>query len=261
VRRELVFLLALWKANLLAAMEYRVSFISQVLGMMLNNGLYFLFWVILFDRFKAVRGWELGDMVLLFATTATAFGLSVYLFGNVMELSTVIAGGRLDYYLSLPRPVLLHVLASRSLTSGLGDVTYGLLTFALTGRYTPDAMARFGVAVVFSATIFLSFLILVQSLAFWLGSVSTLSSASTNAILTFALYPLSLFDGSARFVLFTILPAALMGALPAGFVRAFSWTGLAQLLAAAAVFLTLALTVFQRGLRRYESGSAIQVQV
>ena len=30
--KEIKFLLALWKANLIAAMEYRASFISQVLG-------------------------------------------------------------------------------------------------------------------------------------------------------------------------------------------------------------------------------------
>ncbi|MBW8012451.1 MAG: hypothetical protein FVQ83_14645 [Chloroflexi bacterium] len=44
-------------------------------------------------------------------------------------------------------------------------------------------------------------------------------------------------------------------------VRSFSWQSLAQLLAAALILLSLALTLFRRGLRRYESGSAIQVQV
>ncbi|MBN1888713.1 MAG: ABC-2 family transporter protein [Thermoflexales bacterium] len=261
VRRELVFLLALWKANLLAAMEYRAAFISQVLGMMLNNAIYFVFWVIFFDRFKEVRGWGLSDMMLLFGIVAISWGASAFLFGNAMELANVIASGRLDYYLSLPRPVLLHVLASRSITSGLGDFVYGLLTFAVAGHYTPDAIARFVVAILLSSTVLLSFLILVQSLAFWLGNASMLGGASINAILTFSLYPISLFDGSARFILFTILPGAFIGALPAEFVRTFSWQALAQLLAGAGVFLALAVTVFQRGLRRYESGSAIQVQV
>ena len=55
--------------------------------------------------------------------------MSAFLFGNALDLANVIANGRLDYYLSLPRPVLLHVLASRSITSGLGDFTYGVLKF------------------------------------------------------------------------------------------------------------------------------------
>ena len=52
---QLRFLGALWKANLLAAMEYRGAFLSQVLGMALNNAIYFTFWVLFFDRFPAVR--------------------------------------------------------------------------------------------------------------------------------------------------------------------------------------------------------------
>jgi len=58
-----------------------------------------------------------------------------------------------------------------------------------------------------------------------------------------------------------LIPAAFMGAVPAEFVRAFTWQSLAQLLIGAVVFLFLAVTVFRLGLKRYESGSAIQVEV
>ncbi len=261
MRRELTFLLALWKANLLAAMEYRVAFISQVVGMMLNNAVYFLFWVLFFDRFQQVRGWGLNEMLILFGVVAAGFGLGVYLFGNALTLADVISGGRLDYYLSLPRPVLLHALASRSIVSGLGDAAYGLISFALAGHYTPDAVGRFALGALLSATIFLSFLVLTQSLAFYLGNATQLSAQATQAIIAFSLYPITLFDGTAKLLLFTVLPAAFMGAVPAEFVREFTWSTLAQLLTAALAFLSLALTVFHRGLRRYESGSAIQVEV
>jgi ABC-type uncharacterized transport system permease subunit len=52
-----------------------------------------------------------------------------------------------------------------------------------------------------------------------------------------------------------------MGALPAEFVHSFSWEKLAQLVAAASILLILAVTLFYRGLRRYESGGSIQIQV
>jgi ABC-2 type transport system permease protein len=261
MRRELTFLIALWKANLLAAMEYRVAFLSQIIGMMLNNAIYFVFWLIFFDRFQEVKGWNLDGMLLLFGVVATGFGLAAYLFGNAMNLAEVIAGGRLDYYLSLPRPVLLHLLASGSKPSGLGDVTYGLLSFAIAGQFAPDAVARFVVSVLVSMAVLLSFLIIVQSLAFWVGNTSLLTVQAINAIVTFSLYPITLFDGSAKFILFTILPAAFIGAVPVEFVRAFDWTTLLQLLAATLIFLSLAVFLFHRGLRRYESGSAIQVQL
>ncbi|MBI3740865.1 MAG: ABC-2 family transporter protein [Chloroflexi bacterium] len=260
MKKEITFLLHLWRANLIAAMEFRVAFLSQVIGMMLNNALYFLFWIIFFDRFQNVRGWGLNEMFILFGIVAVGYGAGVFLFGNVMQLADVIATGKLDYYLSLPRPVLLHVLASRSLSSGLGDFTYGILSLLVAGVASPDAIARIILGAIFSMIVFLAFMTLINSLGFWMGNATMLAFQAGNAMLTFALYPITLFDGTGKFILFTIIPAAFMGAVPAELIRAFDWFTLAQLFFAALVLLALALFVFRRGLRRYESGSAIQIQ-
>ena len=260
MRRELRFLVALWQANLQAAMEFRAAFVTQVLGMVLNNGLYFLFWVIFFDRFDHVAGYGLSDMALLFGVAACSFGLGVYLFGNATNLAELISEGRLDYYLALPRPELLHVLASRSVASGLGDASYGLISFLAVGPHTADGLARFVVAVACGTAVFVGFMVLVNSLAFWMGSATQVSGQALMALITFATYPVTLFDGTAKLLLFTVMPAALMGSVPAAFVRGFGWPELALLLAGAGGFLGTAVLLFQRGLRRYESGSAVTVQ-
>ena len=124
-----------------------------------------------------------------------------------------------------------------------------------------DGLARFSLALLLAMTTFVAFLVIVQSLAFWLGTGGAFTNMAINAIVTFAIYPITLFDQSARFLLFTIVPAAFMGAIPAGFVRGFSWNLLGQMTLAAIGFMALALLLFRLGLRRYESGSAIQVEV
>jgi ABC-2 type transport system permease protein len=259
--KELKFLFAVWKVNLQSAMEYRISFLSQVGGMILNNGIYFLIWVIFFDRFKTVRGWGLSDMFITFGIAASSFGLVSVFFGNTFNLGKIILQGRLDYYLSLPRPVLLHAVASRSVTSGMGDLTYGLLSFIVSGVFTWDGLLRFILAVMLAACVFAAFLMIIQSLAFWIGTTSYISGIAVNAMITFAIYPITLFDTGARLILFTLIPAALMGAVPASFVRGFGWDTLAQLSLGAVVFLGLAIGLFYTGLRRYESGSAVQVEI
>ncbi len=259
--KELKFLLAVWKANLQSAMEYRASFLSQMIGMMLNNTIYFLIWVIFFDRFKDVRGWGLSEMYVTFGITASAFGLVSILFGNAFSLGEIITKGRLDYYLSLPRPVLLHALASRSISSGMGDFLYGLLSFAVSGALAPDSLVRFVLAVLLASVVFAAFLIIVQSLAFWMGNSANLAGLAVNAMVTFAIYPITLFDSLAKLILFTLIPAALMGAVPADFARHFTWQTLAQLLLGAGLLLAAAIAIFHAGLRRYESGSAIQTEV
>jgi ABC-2 type transport system permease protein len=260
MRRELRFLIALWRANLQAAMEFRAAFLTQIIGMIVNNCLYFLFWVLFFDRFGQVGGYGLREMALLFGVAACSFGLGVYLFGNVIALAEIIAEGRLDYYLSLPRPALLHALGSRSVASGLGDAAYGLCSFLLVGPHTLDGLARFVVGVSCGMAVFVGFMVLVNSLAFWMGGAAQISNQTLMALITFATYPVTLFDGTARLLLFTLLPAALIGAVPANFVRGFGWAELGLMAAASATFLALASLVFQRGLRRYESGSAITSQ-
>ncbi len=259
--RELKFLLAVWKANLLSVLEYRVSFITQAIGMMLNNFIYFAIWIIFFERFKEVRGWGINDMYITFGVLASAFGLVALLFGNAFTLSDIINQGRLDYYLSLPRPVLLHAVSSRMISSGMGDFTYGFISYGLSGQYTWDGFLRFILATLLAATVFAAFLILIQSLAFWFGMLSGFTNLMVNAIITFGIYPTTLFDNYAKLILFTLVPAAFVGAVPAEFVRAFTWQTLGELLLGAMAFLILAVSVFRLGLKRYKSGSAIQVEV
>ena len=45
-----------------------------------------------------------------------------------------------------------------------------------------------------------------------------------------SLYPFHLFDGATKFILYTLVPAAFVGAVPAQFVRAFDWWALTQML-------------------------------
>ena len=259
--KHIKFILAVWQANLQSVMEYRVSFITQVLGMALNNFIYFAIWIIFFDRFEEVRGWGISDMYVTFGVLASAFGLVAVFFGNSFTLGEIINNGRLDYYLSLPRPVLLHAVSSRMISSGMGDLTYGFISYAASGYFTWDGILRFILAILLAAAVFAAFLILVNSIAFWAGIVTSLSNLMINAMITFGIYPITLFDNYAKLILFTVIPAALMGAVPGEFVRAFTWQTLAQLLVGAIVFLGLAIIVFRTGLRRYESGSAIQIEV
>ena len=259
--KHIKFLFAIWQANLESVMEYRVSFLTQMFGMMLNNFIYFVIWMIFFDRFKEVRGWGINEMYITYGVIASSFGLVSVFFGNSFMLGDIINNGRLDYYLSLPRPVLLHAISSRMISSGMGDLTYGFLSYAISGQFTWDGLFRFILAILLAAVVFASFLILINSMAFWAGIVSSFTNMMVNAIITFGIYPITLFDNYAKLILFTVVPAALMGAIPADFIRSFTWQTLAQLLLGALIFLGMSITVFRLGLKRYESGSAIQVEL
>lgn len=261
MRNELDFLFNLIKMNLASAMEYRASFISQVFGMLINNGIYFLFWLIYFDRFQEIQGYQIGQIYLLFAIVAGGYGLAFALCGNANRLSTLIAEGRLDYYLALPRPVLPHILMSHCQISTIGDISFAIVAYLFTGLFTLPDILLFLVACLLVATIMVSFSTVFGSLAFFMGNAQQVAAQANNAIVTFALYPPGLFRGWFRFVLLTIVPAAFVGAIPVELVTTHRLATLAQLGIFAIASAGIATTLFYFGLRRYESGSALNVNI
>ena len=262
VAAEFNFLRALAGANLASAMEYRASFLTQIVFMFINNGIYFVFWLIFFDRFGSVHGYEIGDIYLLFAIVAFSYGIGTMFAGNTgANLAYLIAQGRLDYYLVMPRVLLTHVIFSRMVVSTVGDVTFGLMALLFTGLFQPLSILLFFAVCLPAAAIFCAFTTLAGSLAFFMGNAQYASQQFTNGIMTFALYPNTLFTGVVRFLLFTLIPAAFIGAVPVEVVKHQDGTQLLLLWGAALVAWAIAGTVFYLGLRRYESGSALNVNV
>jgi ABC-2 type transport system permease protein len=262
IRAELSFLRALAGVNLSSAMEYRVSFISQIVGMLINNGIYFVFWIIFFNQFGTVRGYNMDEIFLLFAIVTLGYGLGFMFAGNTrQQLAYLIAQGRLDYYLVFPRNLLLHVIFSRMTVSTVGDVVFGLIAYTFTGRFALVEVGLFLLTAVLSAIIFVGYAVISGSLAFYMGAAQYASQQMTNAMVTFSLYPNALFSGAARLMLYTVIPAAFVGAVPVDIVRFQDGRLLLLLGGVALVIWLIAVVMFYAGLRRYESGSAINVNV
>jgi len=78
-----------------------------------------------------------------------------------------------------------------------------------------------------------------------------------NAMLTFGLYPVDIFPGLVRVLLYTLIPAAFVGSVPALLLAEFDWGRLVGLFLVTAALLLVARGVFALGLRRYESGNLV----
>ncbi len=262
LKRELVFIKALMAINLSSAMEYRTSFFTQIIFMFVNNGIYFIFWLIFFEQFGDVRGYEIEDIYLLFALVAFSYGIGYLFAGNTgPHLAYVIAQGRLDYYLVLPRNLLLHVIFSVMQVSAVGDISFGIMAFFFAGRLQLIDWVYFFAASIPAAMILVGFAVVAGSLAFFMGNAQYASQQIANAMLTFALYPNTLFSGVARFLLYTAIPAFFVGAVPVDIVKNHDLMLFMALCGVAILTWSIAVILFYGGLRRYESGSAINVNV
>jgi ABC-2 type transport system permease protein len=257
VAKYLRFGLRYISLNFSAAMEYRGAFLAQCIGMALNDLVLFIFWAIYFARFGDVGGWGLRDVVLVWAVAAASVGLAAALFGNSLRVATIIVQGQLDYYLSLPKEALVHVLVSRMGLAGWGDVCFGVLAFVFFGPLDPLSVVLYIVLVLLSLTIMVSFMVLAGSLAFFIGSAEAAAFQAQQAVVTFALYPGSMYQGWIKVLLFTAIPSGFISHVPASLLRSFDASLFAVLIAFAVGLGCAAAFVFSLGLRRYESGNLV----
>ena len=246
------------KLNLQSAMEYRAAFLTQVFGMILNNSAFIVFWLVLFGAVGGdIAGWDFTAVMFLWAITAFGFGLASVFLGNALYLSRIVYTGELDVYLLQPKPVLPNVLWSRSIVSGWGDVAYGIALFFLTQPFSVHGLAiylGFGVAL---ALVLTSMRVIYHSLTFYLGNAEELATTASELVILFSMYPGGVFDGPTMWILHSAIPAALVAFIPAQLFASFDTTLLLAVLAADAVIIAVAVMVFARGLRRYESGNRI----
>ena len=162
--------------------------------------------------------------------------------------------GQLDGVLALPVPPLAHLLLRRVEAVNLGDLAFGLVLFAFSGPLSAGRTVVFVFVVLAAATVLTSFLVLTGSLAFFTGRGEG-GELGFHAIVLLGSYPVDIFAGAAKVLLYTAVPAAFVSSVPAGLVEDFDIGGAVALAAVAATFAGAAWGAFTLGLRRYASGS------
>jgi len=247
-------------ANIQAAMEYRLSFWVQIVTMIGNDSLWLYFWWTYFHRFPLTHGWQATDIIILWAVSACGFGISVGIFGNARTLAALIMNGGLDAYLGMPRNALLHACIATSDTTAWGDILFSLGAYVL--FLHPDLwhFALFVLLGIQAGFIFTAFLVILCSLAFFLGNTEGLAQQMLGALVSFSTYPMNIFSGVVRLLLFTVVPAGFISFVPLQLLRQFTWQLLGGMLGFTVLFVAIAVGVFELGLKRYESGNLLGMQ-
>ncbi len=232
----------------------RASFVSQAVVMAVNDIVWVLFWVLFFRRVGSVRGWDGHSILLLLSVITSAGGIALGLLANARRVGSMAVDGQLDAVLALPVPPLAHLLLRRIEPTNVGDLGFGLALFALTGQHTLGRTAVFVGVVLASATLMTGFLVITGSLAFFLGRNEG-GELGFHALVLLGSYPVDVFAGAAKVVLYTIVPAAFVSSVPARLIEDFDLLEAVVLATVAATFAVGAWATFTMGLRRYTSGS------
>jgi ABC-2 type transport system permease protein len=250
VRSTLAYLGALVGTSLKASLALRGAFWLRVVLMGLNDLVFFCVWWIFFAKFPRVRGWTIDEMYAAYGFVALAFGLWAVLSGGT---------GELDALLPQPRAVVPRLALSKSDASGWGDVAFGLLLLGLASQLHAERVPALLLLAGCSALVFAFSTLLFNSLVFWVHDSDGLPRQMFEFTIIFSTYPTTLFTGGLRVVLFTLIPAGLVGYLPSEYLLAPSVKTLLLCVGGTALYGAVVLWIFHRGLARYESGSRISL--
>ena len=91
------FITCMWKYSFKSALEYRVSSLFQIIATILNNSIYFIFWLIFFQNIVSINTYSLHDTLMQFSIVSSSFGICYAFWGNSANLSGIIVRGELDY--------------------------------------------------------------------------------------------------------------------------------------------------------------------
>jgi ABC-2 type transport system permease protein len=220
-----------------------------------NNMIFFVIWWVFFRAFRSVGGWQFDDMVALMVIAAGSYGLSKICCGGVKEISRAIATGNLDPFMTQPKNLLLHLVGAKSYSKGWGQLMTAIILIFLGGKTTLNNIPLLFIFIVNGSLIFAATAVIAHSLAFWLGSIESVSKKYCDSLFVFVNYPVNIYSGPLQIIMFTIFPAGIIGYIPVSLLKNFSWANVILLLGSSSLFVSLAFFIFYRGLKKYESGN------
>ncbi|MDE6844367.1 MAG: ABC-2 family transporter protein [Lachnospiraceae bacterium] len=260
VKNQLRVCLLSVKYNIMREMVNKVTFLTNILFMMLNNAAFIIQWSILFGLREDIGGYSMKEVMLLWGLTASSFGLSHILFARVFTIHELIISGKLDAYLVQPKNVLLSVMTSSTTASAIGDFLYGIVVMCIFSF----SVRRFLLFLLFTVTgtlIITAFAILVGSLSFWFVRTEMFGVHMVNSMISFATYPDGIFHGTARFLLYYVIPVGMAIYQPVHVMVKFDGGILFRVLKYTLCIWLAAVIVFYRGLRRYSSSNLMEARM
>lgn len=216
----------------------------------------------IFRQVPTLRGWSFWSVVAMFALVAIAEGVGSFFFEGMWRIAPAINQGALDYLLVRPYPVVLQVSGAEIGINGITNIITGgiMLAVALARLDIHWSILRALLAVVLllsAVAIKVAINLATNSVSFWLSSPSPLFAMAIHQVGDLARFPLGIYPLALKATLGFVIPFAFISVFPLGFLLGTSSAWLGLLTPLVAVYcVVVALQVFRRGLRRYESAGS-----
>ena len=248
------------KYALMREMLNKVTFITNVLFMILNNASFLIQWIVLFSIREDIGGYTMKQVFLLWGLAAMTYGFSRFFFKKAFSLADTINDGKLDSFLVQPKNVLLSAITTDVEPSALGDMLYGYIILFLYGF----SIKRFLLYTLFGISgglILTSISVILNSLSFWFSKTDIIADTGNSLATNFATYPDGIFKGTVKLMLYTIVPVGLTTYIPIQIISKLNIIKLLIVLGFTILLILLAFFIFNRGLKKYSSSNLMKARI
>lgn len=260
VKNQIKVMFLSLKYNIMKQMTNKVTFITNIVFMILNNASFIIQWLILFSLKEEIGGYTIKEVILLWGIAASVFGISHILFNKAFELSDLIINGKLDTFLVQPKNVFLSVITSDTSISAIGDLIYGYICLFLYG-ITIKNFILFTIFTITGGIILAAFVSIIGSISFWIVKGDILVDTLNNMMVSFATYPGTIFKNTIRIILYTVIPVGIANYMPVDTIINFSFMNFVYIIAFTIAIVILAFYIFNTGLKRYSSSNLMSSRI
>jgi ABC-2 type transport system permease protein len=258
--------LRIWLAgarySIVRTLMFRFDFFLWAMVELLWMGVNLLLISVIYEHTDTVAGWTKYEMILLIGTAMLIQRFVMgFFWSNLFEMGRNIRSGNFDFFLAQPGNPLFMVSTRKidpdSLVNSL--VAIGVIVYAAHKlNLHPNALDLAFYALMIFCGILLHYgvLVLAASLVFWTTGNDGMAGIYFS-FFEFSRVPRAAFKGAAKVIFVWALPVVIVSNAPAStLLHGFEAKNLLWLAAVTAAWLTLAITVFRAGLRRYASASS-----
>lgn len=248
------------KYALMREMLNKVSFISNIFFMILNNASFIIQWFVLYSLKENVGGYTFKQVLLLWGIAAGSYGVSRFFFKKAFSLSEIINNGSLDNYLVQPKNVLISAITSDVETSAIGDTLYGYIMLFVYGVNIVNFI-EFTIFSILGGLMLTSISVILSSLSFWFNKTDLLADTGNSLMVNFATYPEGIFKGIVKILLYTIIPVGIVNYIPIEILTEFNIYLFLIFILVTVILIFTAFIIFYKGLKRYSSSSLMNVRI
>jgi len=263
---KLIDYIRIWLAcarySVVRTMMFRFDFLMWALVEFFWMSVNILLVAVIYNHTESIAGWSKYEMLLLVGSSMLVQRFVMgFVWTNLFEMARNIRTGHFDFFLAQPGNPLIMVSTRKLDLDGLANaiVAVAVIIYALSQLGIVPSLTGLSLYVVMIFCGFLinySILLITVSLTFWLGAAQGIEG-SYFTLMEFSRLPRQAFKGVANILFVWLLPAVVVSNVPASaLIHGLNPINTLWLLAATVLWLSVAVFVFNRGLRRYASASS-----